>query len=79
MIKYLNIARRYLWTFIEIGFLVIVLSLIVHIILGPNSSGFVKGVYENLATLGKDVPSATLLGAGLLALIFWYVQQRIKQ
>ncbi len=79
MIKYLDRARRYLWTLIEIGFLIVVLSLITHLILGPNSGGFVKGVYDNLATLGKDVPSATLLGAGLVALIFWYVQQRIKK
>ena len=79
MIKYLDRARRYLWTLIEIGFLIVVLSLIAHLILGPSSGGFVKGVYDNFATLGKDVPSATLLGAGLVALIFWYVQQRLEK
>jgi len=77
MIRYLDKARRYLWTIVEIGFLIVLLSLLVHLVLGPSSNGFVKGVYDNLVAFGKDVPSATLLGVGLMLLLVWYIQQRL--
>jgi hypothetical protein len=79
MNKYLDKARRYLWTFVEIGFLLVLLSLLVHLVLGPSSSGFVKGVYDNLVAFGKDVPSATLLGVGLMLLLAWYIQLRMSE
>jgi len=79
MNKYLDKARRYLWTFVEIGFLLVLLSLLVHLVLVPSSSGFVKGVYDNLVAFGKDVPSATLLGVGLMLLLAWYIQLRMSE
>jgi len=51
----------------------------VHLVLGPSSSGFVKGVYDNLVAFGKDVPSATLLGVGLMLLLAWYIQLRMSE
>jgi hypothetical protein len=79
MIRYLDKARRYLWTIVEIGFLLVLLSLLVHLVLGPSSGGFVQGVYDNLVAFGKDVPSATLLGVGLILLLVWYIQQRMSE
>ena len=79
MNKHLDKARRYLWAFVEIGFLLVLLSILVHLVLGPSSDGFVKGVYDNLVTFGKDVPSATLLGVGLLLLLVWYIQLRLSE
>ncbi|HLL27033.1 MAG TPA: hypothetical protein VKT73_05210 [Xanthobacteraceae bacterium] len=76
MIRHLDKARRYLWTIIEIAFLVVLLSVLAHLVLGPNSGGFVQGVYDNLVAFGNAVPGATLVGVGALMLLVWYIQQR---
>jgi hypothetical protein len=78
MIRYLDKTRRYLWTFIEVAFLVVVLSVLIHLVLGPSSGGFVQGVYDNLVAFGNAVPGATLLGVGALMLLVWYIQQRMN-
>jgi hypothetical protein len=76
--KYLDTARRYLWLAAEIAFLIVLVSVLLHLMLGQNSGGFVKGVYDNLVAFGRDVPGATLLGVGALMLLVWYIQQRLK-
>jgi hypothetical protein len=78
MLRYLDKARRYLWTFIEIAFLIVLFSVLAHLVLGPSSGGYVKGVYDNLVAFGNAVPGATLIGVGALMLLVWYIQQRIK-
>jgi hypothetical protein len=78
MIKYLDKARRYLWTFIEVAFLIVLLSVLIHLVLGPSSGDFVKGVYDNLVAFGNAVPGATLLGVGALMLLVWYIQLRMS-
>jgi hypothetical protein len=78
MIKYLDKTRRYLWTFIEVAFLIVVLSILIHIVLGPSSGGFIQGVYDNLVAFGNAVPGATLIGVGALMLLVWYIQQRMR-
>jgi hypothetical protein len=78
MIRYLEKSRRYLWLFIEVAFLVVVLSVLIHVVLGPSSGGFVKDVYDNLVAFGNAVPGATLLGVGALMLLVWYIQQRMN-
>jgi hypothetical protein len=78
MIRYLDKARRYLWTFIEVAFLVVLLSVLIHLVLGPSSGGFIQGVYDNLVAFGNAVPGATLIGVGALMLLVWYIQQRMR-
>jgi hypothetical protein len=78
MIKYLDTARRYLWTFVEVAFLIVLLSVLIHLVLAPNSGGFIQGVYDNLVAFGNAVPGATLVGVGALMLLVWYIQQRMN-
>ena len=75
--RYLDLARRYLWLAIELAFLVVLVSVLLHLMLGQYSGGFVKGVYDNLVAMGRDVPGATLIGVGALMLLVWYIQQRL--
>ena len=77
MLRYLDKARRYLWTFVEVAFLIVLLSVLIHLVLAPNSGSFVQGVYDNLVAFGNAVPAATLLGVGALMLLVWYIQQRM--
>jgi hypothetical protein len=79
MFKYLDQARLYLWTFVEVAFLIVLLSVLIHLVLAPNSGGFIQGVYDNLVAFGNAVPSATLLGVAALMLLVWYIQQRMKK
>ena len=78
MLKFLNNARRYLWILSEVGFLIVLLSVLIHIVLGPSSGGFVQGVYDNLIAFGNAVPSATLLGVAAMMLLVWYIQQHLS-
>ncbi len=78
MLRYLDKARRYLWTFVEVAFLIVLLSVLIHLVLAPNSGGFIQGVYDNLVAFGNAVPGATLLGVGALMLLVWYIQQRMN-
>jgi hypothetical protein len=77
MIKYIDTARRYLWTFVEVAFLIVLLSVLIHLVLAPNSGSFIQGVYDNLVAFGNAVPGATLLGVGALMLLVWYIQLRM--
>jgi hypothetical protein len=77
MLRYLDKARRYLWTFVEVAFLIVLLSVLIHLVLAPNSGGFIQGVYDNLVAFGNAVPGATLLGVGALMLLVWYIQLRM--
>ena len=79
MFKYLDQARLYLWTFVEVAFLIVLLSVLIHLVLAPNSGGFIQGVYDNLVAFGNAVPSATLLGVAALMLLVWCIQQRMKK
>jgi hypothetical protein len=78
MLRYLDKARRYLWTFVEVAFLIVLLSVLIHLVLAPNSGGFIQGVYDNLVAFGNAVPGATLLGVGALMLLVWYIQLRLN-
>jgi hypothetical protein len=77
MDRYLDKARRYLWIIAEIAFLIVLVSVLLHLMLGQYSGGFVKGVYDNLVAFGRDVPGATLIGVAALMLLVWYIQQRL--
>jgi ABC-type Fe3+ transport system permease subunit len=79
MNRFLDKTRRYLWTAVEISFLIVVVSVLVHIALGQASGGYVKSVYDNLVAFANAVPGATLIGVGALMLLVWYIQQRMKE
>jgi hypothetical protein len=78
MLKHLDKAKRYLWTLSEVAFLIVLLSVLIHLVLGPSSGGFVEGIYNNLVAFGNAVPSATLLGIAAMMLLVWYIQQRMR-
>jgi len=78
MLKQLDKAKRYLWTLSEVAFLIVLLSVLIHLMLGPSSGGFVQNVYDNLVAFGNAVPSATLLGVAAMMLLIWYIQARMS-
>jgi hypothetical protein len=77
MLDYLNIAKRYLWAFVEIGFLTVLSVILIYLILGPDSSGgFVSAVADNVVKFAGAIPAQSLVGLAIvLALIVLIVNR----
>jgi hypothetical protein len=78
MMNLLDIAKRYLWAFVELGFLAVLTIILIYLLLGDRSGTFVQSVVGNVMKFANDVPTASLLGIGLLLAIIYLVAQRIK-
>lgn len=77
MLEFLDRARRYLWAFVELGFLVILASLLIYLILGERSGVFIISVADNVMNFADDVPTPSLLGLGVLLAIIYLVARRM--
>ena len=72
MLDYMQKATRYLWAFVEVGFLTVLSVILIYLILGANSGVFVSGVADNGA-----IPQQSLVGlAVVLALVVLIAKRR---
>ena len=78
MLEFLEKTRRYLWLFVELGFLTILSVILIFLLLGDGSGVFVKSVADNVMKFTNGVPTASLLGIGVLLAIIYLVMQRIR-
>jgi hypothetical protein len=78
MMLFLEKARRFLWLFVELGFLTILSVILIYLILGDNSGVFVTSVAENVKTFATDVPTPSLIGIGVIVAIIYLVMQRVR-
>ena len=78
MLEFLEKTRRYLWLFVELGFLTILSVILIYLLLGDGSGIFVKSVADNVMKFTNGVPTASLLGIGVLLAIIYLVMQRIR-
>ena len=78
MLEFLEKTRRYLWLFVELGFLTILSVILIYLLLGDGSGVFVKSVADNVMKFTNGVPTASLLGIGVLLAIIYLVMQRIR-
>ncbi len=78
MIDSLEKAKRYLWAFVELGFLAVLAIILIYLLLGESSGPFVVSVADNVTKFTSDVPTASLLGIGVLLAIIYLVTQRMK-
>jgi len=77
MLNYLQKAKEYLWAFVEIGFLIILAVILVHLILGQDSGVFVSGVADNVLKFANAIPNQSLVGIAIvLALIVVLAKRR---
>jgi len=77
MLNYLQKAKEYLWAFVEIGFLIILAVILVHLILGQDSGVFVSGVADNVLKFANAIPAQSLVGIAIvLALIVVLAKRR---
>jgi hypothetical protein len=78
MMDMLERSKRFLWAFVELGFLAVLSILLIYLILGQNSGGFVVSVADNVVKFANDVPTASLLGIAVLLAIIYIVTQRLR-
>jgi len=78
MLDFLEKTRRFLWLFVELGFLAVLSLILIHLILGENSGGYVQSVADNVAKFASGVGTSSLIGIGVLLAIVYLVMQRIR-
>jgi hypothetical protein len=78
MMQFLEKARRFLWLFVELGFLTILSVILIYLILGDNSGVFVTTVADNVKRFANDVPTPSLIGIGVVLAIIYLVMQRVR-
>jgi hypothetical protein len=78
MMQLLEKTRRFLWLFVELGFLTVLAAILLHLILGENSGVFVKSVADNVMKFANGVPTPSLIGIGVVLAIVYLVMQRIR-
>ena len=78
MMQFLEKTRRFLWLFVELGFLTILSVILIYLLLGENSGVFVTSVASNVKTFATDMPTPSLLGIGVILAIVYLVMQRLR-
>ena len=70
--------RRFLWLFIEFGFLIILATIVTFLILGDSSGVFVKSVTDNVMKFATGLPTPSLIGLASLVAIIFIVTRRLN-
>ena len=78
MLVWLEKARRFLWLFVELGFLTILSVILLYLILGEDSGVFITAVADNVMNFANQVPTPSLIGIGVILAIVYLVMQRIR-
>lgn len=78
MMDFLEKSRRFLWLFVELGFLAVLSLILIYLILGENSGGFVSSVANNVTKFASDVGAPSVIGIAVLLAIIYLVMQRIR-
>ena len=78
MMQLLEKTRRFLWLFVELGFLTILSVILIYLLLGENSGVFVTSVAGNVTKFAGEMPTPSLIGIGVILAIIYLVMQRLR-
>ena len=78
MLDLLEKTRRFLWLFVELGFLTVLALILIYLILGDGSGEFVKSVADNVTKFAGGVPTPSLIGMGIIIALVYLVMQRLR-
>jgi len=70
---------KYGWLVIELVFMLVVLCVLLSLILGKQSGGFIASVAANTLDFLEKVPSGTLLGIVLIVFLYWTFKSRTSR
>lgn len=75
MIDYLETAKRYLWAFVELGFVALLAIILIYLLLGQASGEYVVSVAANVSKFASEA-SASLIGIGVILGLIYLVTRR---
>ena len=78
MMDILDKTKRYLWTFVELGFVSVLAIMLIYLILGQGSGVFVLAVADNVLKFANAVPTPSLIGLALILAILYLIMNRLK-
>ena len=64
------------WLAVEASFLLVILCVLLNIILGKGSGGFISSVAANALDFMQKVPAGTFLGIFLIVVMYWVIKSR---
>ncbi len=74
MWKFVGQARRALWAFVELAFLVVLALILIHLLLGAGAGTYVTSVADNV-TKFATAASSGLIGVVIILAIIYLVMQ----
>jgi hypothetical protein len=75
---FIDKSRRFLWAFVELGFLSLIAIILVYLILGENSGVFVQSVADNVLKFAGGVPTPSLIGLAIVGMLVYLTARRMK-
>lgn len=78
MWKFMATAKRFLWEFVELGFASILAIMLLYLILGQGSGGFVLSVADNVTKFAAAVPTPSLVGIALVLATIYLIMNRLR-
>jgi hypothetical protein len=78
MMAYLDKAKSFLWQFVELAFLLVLATMLIYLIMGPNSGVFVLSVADNVMKFANGMPTPSLIGLAIVLALFYVIMQRMK-
>jgi hypothetical protein len=79
VLNYMQKAKRYLWAFVEIGFLTILSVILIYLILGDTSGVFVTGVAANVLKFAGALPAQSLVGLAIVLALVILLSNRMSR
>ncbi len=79
MRKFMANAKQILWEFVELGFVSILAIMLIYLILGQGSGGFVISVADNVTKFASAVPTPSLVGLALVLGVIYLIMNRVNR
>jgi hypothetical protein len=77
MIERIETVKRFLWAFVELGFVALLAILLIYMLLGEGSGEFVTSVAGNVSKFASEA-STSLIGIGIILAIVYLISQRMR-
>jgi hypothetical protein len=78
MMDFIDKSRRFLWAFVELGFLSLIAIILIYLMLGENSGVFVQSVADNVLKFAGGVPTPSLIGLAIVGMLVYLTARRMK-
>ena len=72
----INFLRKLGWQIIELGVVVVLISIISYAILGADSGSAMSSISRNALAVLKEIPSGTVIGLVALYVIFHLYEKK---